>query len=109
MSNTPNAKIERYKLQTVFHDDDTAVVHTTYKTDLSARKRRATVETRWAEKRVLGSGGFGCVILQEDAGGKCRAVKRMEKKEEVDCFMELKALIKVLDVRITKIFRNWRR
>lgn len=92
------AKLDRYKLETAFHADH-SVTHTTYKTDLAARQRKTAVRTKWTEKRKLGSGGFGIVVLQEAEGGQLRAVKKLPQGlGKIDYSRELKVLSKVADV-----------
>lgn len=74
MSDPDNSKLDRFKLETSFGNG--SVTHTTYITDVTAKQRRAPVQTTWTDKKILGSGGFGVVILQE-AGGELRAVKKI--------------------------------
>ncbi|KAL0632584.1 hypothetical protein Q9L58_008515 [Maublancomyces gigas] len=75
MSNPDNSKLDRFKLETSFANG--GVTHTTYTTDIAAGQRRVPVQTTWSDKKTLGSGGFGVVILQEAAGGHLRAVKKI--------------------------------
>lgn len=63
----------------------------TYKIDQITRERTA-LETRWTDGKEIGSGGFGSVTLQKDAGGSLRAVKRLFTRPGIDYSMELKAL-----------------
>lgn len=96
------AKLDRYKLETTFHDDTKSVVHTTYQAGLSSGQRGVAVRTTWTEKEEIGSGGFGYVTLQGDPTGKLRAVKELYRGKgqgAVDYVMELKAMSKVADVR----------
>lgn len=99
MADVSNSKVDLTRLESTFYDRDACVVHTTYGTDLSSGKRNVASETRWAEKKELGSGGFGSVTLQEGSAGQLRAVKQMLRGGGgVDYMMELKSLTKVLDV-----------
>lgn len=88
----------RYKLETTFQDDDGSVVHTTDKADESSATRGESVT--WIEKRVLGSGGFGRVTLQENTNGNLRAVKQLMQSEGSNYVREITALAMVSDVRI---------
>lgn len=90
---------DRYRLETVV--DDGSVIHTTYTTDLESRQRRTRVETRWTDRRTLGTGGFGVVVLQGTEGGQLRAVKKLLKgMGNIDYSRELKVLSKVEHVRL---------
>lgn len=90
-------QIDKYKLETTVLDG--SVIHTTYKTDLESRQRRTVVQTKWTDKKKLGSGGFGIVVLQEAEGGKVRAVKKLLKgMANIDYSRELTVLSKVAHV-----------
>ncbi|KAL0635177.1 hypothetical protein Q9L58_005902 [Maublancomyces gigas] len=94
MSNNPD-KLDRFKLETSFGID--TVTHTTYRTDLAAQERRTIVQTTWTDKKKLGSGGFGVVILQEAGnGGKLRAVKKIYTGTgTIDFSREVSVMVKV--------------
>lgn len=100
LSATRASKLDHYKLETTFHADQT-VTHTTYKADLAAGERKTAVRTKWTEKRKLGSGGFGIVVLQESESGQLRAVKKLPQGlGKIDYSREVKVLSKVADVCI---------
>lgn len=108
-----NPKVDRYKLKTVIHKDH--VIHTTYRTDLAAGQRKIEVEERWTRKEEIGVGGFGVVLLEEERGGKLRAVKQLQLGlPNVDYSRELNTLAKLTDVsgRLlpydTTLIANWR-
>lgn len=97
MSDRDNSKLDRFKLETSFGDG--TVTHITYKTDMAARKRRARVQTTWTDKRSLGSGGFGVVILQQADGGELRAVKKIYTgAAKIDFTREITVMAKVAHV-----------
>lgn len=60
---------------------------------------------KWVEKKWLGSGGYGIVTLQEkEGGGQLRAVKKVAREMgKANRSQELKALSKLMDVRIHAI------
>lgn len=89
--------LDCYRLKTTFNND--YVIHTVYDPATNV-----SVETKWIDKRYLGSGGFGVVILQEkEGGGQLRAVKRLARgMGKIDRSQELRALSKVVDVCIHK-------
>lgn len=90
-------KLDRYKLITEFCDG--SVTHSTYKTNLATGERRIPVLTKWTDQKILGSGGFGTVVLQQAEGGQLRAVKKLLKGfGKVDYSRELRALAKVTQV-----------
>lgn len=90
-------KLDRHKLATAFCDG--SVIHKTYRTDLATGQRMIPVLTKWTDRKILGSGGFGTVVLQQAEGGQCRAVKKLLKGfGMVDYSRELKALSKVTEV-----------
>lgn len=98
MSNPDNSKLDRFKLETSFANG--GVTHTTYTTDIAAGHRRAPVKTTWSDKKTLGSGGFGVVILQEAAGGHLRAVKKIYTGTgKMDFSREVSVMAKVAHVR----------
>lgn len=99
MSNNPD-KLHRFKLETSFGID--TVTHTTYRTDLAAQERRTIVQTTWTDKKKLGSGGFGIVILQEGGdGGELRAVKKIYTGTgTIDFSREVSVMVKVAHVCI---------
>lgn len=105
MTTTARAsKLDRYKLETTFHADH-SITHTTFKTDLAAQERKIVIQTKWIAKKLLGSGGFGIVILQEAEGGQLRAVKKMPQGlGKTDYSRELNVLSKVADVCIRSVF-----
>lgn len=95
MSNS--TKLDRYKLDTIFAED--RVTNTTYRTDLATGERRTAVQTTWADRRIIGSGGFSIVILQESAGGQSRAVKKLFKgMANINYSHELTVLSRVAEV-----------
>lgn len=91
-------RIDRYRLETAFDGDD--VIHTTYKSDLAAGRRKVEIKTRWKRKKDIGEGGFGVVSLEEAEGGtEVRAVKRLYRgAQRVDWSRELNTLAKLKDV-----------
>lgn len=92
------SRVNRYKLESTFGED--SVVHTTYRTDLAARERNTAVQTKWTDGRILGSGGFGMVIIQQTDSGELRAVKKILKGGgKVDYSRELSVLTKMAHVR----------
>lgn len=98
MANLNNSKIDRYKLETSFGNG--TVTHTTYRTDVAAQERRAQVQTTWTDKRSLGSGGFGVVLLQQADGGELRAVKKIYTgAAQIDFTREITVMAKVSHVR----------
>lgn len=94
MASSTTTAHERYKLPSVFHGD--TVVHTTYTSDLNAGQRRVKVKTSWKREKELGSGAFGVVWRQREAGGKLRAVKIISKLHLN--LREVEALIQLQDV-----------
>lgn len=97
-SNMSNStKLDRYKLDTIFSDG--SVLNMTYRTDLATGERRTAVQTTWTDRRIIGSGGFSIVILQESAGGRSRAVKKLFKvMSNTNYAQELTVLLKVAEV-----------
>lgn len=94
--------LDRYKLETTVYDG--SVVHTTYMSRLESRQRRIPVQTKWTDKKILGAGGFGIVVLQETDGGELRAVKKLLKgMGNIDYSRELKMLSKVAHVCIPSL------
>lgn len=92
-----STKLNRHKLTTAFCDG--SVIHRTYKTDLATGQRMIPVLTKWTDRKILGSGRFGTVVLQQAEGGQFRAVKKILKGfGSVDYSRELKALSKVTEV-----------
>lgn len=74
MATAPSISI----LETTFYAGH-SVTHTTYRTDLAARQRKTPILTKWSERKVLGSGGFGIVAFQGADRGELRAVKKIPK------------------------------
>lgn len=91
-------KVDRYKLESTFHNGD--VTNTRYTADLLAGLRKTAVKTTWADVKPIGSGGFGTVTLQkEEYGHQLRAVKRVAKGYS-GIVNELKVMCKIVDVFI---------
>lgn len=94
MSDTEYPKLDRFKLESSFGDG--CVTQTTYKTDIPSGQRRAPIQTTWTDKKSLGSGGFGVVILQQSDGGELRAVKKIYTGTgKMDFSREVRVMIKV--------------
>lgn len=97
MSDIDNSKLDRFKLETSFGDG--SVTHTTYRSDMATRQRRAPIQTTWTDKKTLGSGGFGVVSLQQTDGGELRAVKKIfTGTGQIDFSREVTVMIKVAHV-----------
>lgn len=94
---TPTPTLEHYKLETEFHDG--YVLNRTYEWDYSVRRETAMV--KWKRGKKLGKGGFGEVWLEEEEGGRLRAVKCLERSSavlmEAGVTRELLALITLTD------------
>lgn len=95
-------KLDFYKLETVFGED--YVAHTTYKWELSTKKKK--VVSVWKEEKKIGAGGFGSVWLQRENGGQLRAVKRLSRDTlpETGFSQELLALVKLKDASLPRVF-----
>lgn len=109
-SNLDNSKLDRFRLETSFGNG--RVTHTTYQTDVAAQRRTAPVQTTWVDKRILGSGGFGEVFLQEAGGGELRAVKKIYTGAgKMDFSREVSVMIKVahvcINIRLSRV-EFWR-
>lgn len=92
-----SSKANRYKLESAIYEN--RVVHTMYKTNLAARQRNVPIEEEWTRKKEIGAGGFGVVFLEEETGGRLRAVKRLPLTiRNVDYSRELNTLAKLADV-----------
>lgn len=97
-SNT--GRLDRYKLDSEFTEDENSVTHRTIRSDLDTRRRRIEVLTTWVHERKLGAGAFGEVSLQrEKVSGKLRAVKAIAKSQLRT--HEMEALIDLQDVCMT--------
>lgn len=94
-------RLDRYKLKTDFPDEQT-VVHTTIKSNLTARQRRIEVKEIWKREKELGAGAFGSVWREKEKAGQLRAVKILPKvvlnAMRVDYVRELEVLVELSDV-----------
>lgn len=95
------ARLDKYKLETEFHDD--YVTSPTYEWNLSEKRQSGLL--KWKREKVLGSGAFGTVWLEkEETDGRLRAVKILRQGDVVGTgfSQELLALITLMDVRVEK-------
>lgn len=91
---------DRYKLESELTNN--TVTHRTIESDLSSGNRRTDVFTTWVHQRILGSGAFGQVSLQQErVSGQLRAVKIIALGQVR--MTEIDALANLQDVRITLV------
>lgn len=103
---TTAIRIDEYKLETIFNDDDT-VSHNNRKfgpvSNPGSDDALIGVRTTWKRDKELGIGGFGEVWLEKETGGEFRAVKTITKfilrSSKIDYERELQVLVKVKDVQ----------
>lgn len=91
---TATAVLDRYKLQTIFRDEET----------VSHASHNRVLETTWTRETELGAGSFGEVWRwKEKSSGELRAVKILPrailKLWKINYVRELEALVKVKDVK----------
>lgn len=94
----PISSLDRFKVETEFGEG--YVVQTTYDWEFS--ERRVKEVSTWTEVRLLGSGAFGSVWLeQKKEGGQLRAVKKLRREllMRTGFSQELVALVTLADVR----------
>lgn len=98
---TSTSQLDQYRLETIFDED--GVVHT-YKIDLAADQERLETKEKWRHKQKIGAGGFGVVWLQEEEGGKVRAVKQLPRDaRNANYSRELATLAQVKDVSAPRL------
>ncbi|KAL0634820.1 hypothetical protein Q9L58_006253 [Maublancomyces gigas] len=93
----PVSKLDHFKMETEFGRD--FVINTTAGWNLSTKQNR---RTKWHRQRLLGTGGFGSVWLeQEENGSQLRAVKKLQRQDvmRMSFTHELVALITLADHR----------
>ena len=96
MDDSQSDLIVWYKLETQFFPDH--VRHT--KCVREARNRNEKIKEDWRDCEELGKGGFGVVHRQvEKTTGRCRAVKKIDKRQH-NCSRELLVMAILTKVRI---------
>lgn len=92
------SSLDRFKVETEFGEG--YVVQTTYDWEFSERRLKEI--STWTEVRLLGTGAFGSVWLeQKKEGGQLRAVKKLRREfvKQTGFSQELVALVTLADVR----------
>jgi hypothetical protein len=71
--------LDDYKLNTIWHQDQSHVVHISFERDHHHRGRKVRFENKWYRQRELGVGSCSIVHLENTEDGRERAVKRIRK------------------------------
>lgn len=103
--------VDEFKLETTFGSGG-IVVHTSLEEQTAFPFQyfqfywKTKVRSRWKKVRLIGSGGFGKVWLQENESGSKRAVKGVKRQRlrdgNVDISRELQLLAELREVSTLK-------
>lgn len=100
--------LDDYKLDTIWHQDPSHVVHISFEGDRHHRGRKVRFENKWYRQRELGVGSCGSVHLENTEDGRERAVKSIQKslaeRLKIDYRRELAALSTFSKARVDHPF-----
>jgi hypothetical protein len=91
------------RLDTRFHER--YVYHVYHESDVAKGQRAVQRREFWQRQRLLGSGGFGSVWLEQcvkgEQQGSMRAVKEIQRpRNQFECNRELEAIAKFSHARV---------